>query len=81
MTKKQIADCAALAQSKDYPSAVDDTCLHGLALPEYRDGYANKNQIAYFMAYHCAQFNGGWDNAEFGNLAYLLKKKVTMIGS
>lgn len=78
MTKKQIAECAALAQSGNCPS-VDDSPLHGIALPDYREGYANKGQIARFLRYQCLQFNGGWDNAEFENLAYLLKRKVMMI--
>jgi len=79
MTIKQLALAVKIAQGPCPPA--DDTILHGICTPQFKlPVYATIETVAIFIRYHCLQFNGGWDNEGFNDIAHALKRKVLIVG-
>lgn len=78
MTTKQLQSAVKLA--REYCAPLDDTILHGICLESFQaPKYASIEVIAYFISHHCKQFNGGWDDSGFNDIAPALKRKVQIV--
>ncbi len=78
MTKTQYAAAIKIAQNEDL-SQIDDTPLHGCALPEFQPVFVAIEQVAKMIAHLGHQFNGGWDFEAVNDFYFVAKKKFTII--
>lgn len=67
------------AKSNRDLSHVDDSILHGCALPEFEPVVATIDQVARFVRWHALMLNGDWDSEQLTTLQTLFRRKVTMV--
>lgn len=78
MNKQEFSAAYALAASHADLSEVDDTVLHGCALPDFHSVTTNLQSVAKFLRWHCQYLNGQWDSEALTGMRELFRHKVTI---
>jgi hypothetical protein len=80
MTKNEFSEAVKLAKSDASLSNICDLHLHGCGLPEFQPVHTSLEAVAKLVRYQCAMLNGGWDERECNDLAYIAKRKFLIVG-
>jgi hypothetical protein len=80
MTAKEFKRAFDLAKSNADLSDVDDSVLHGCALPGFEPVTASIEAVAAFIRWQARYLNGRWNDAELTDLQNIFRRKVTMLG-
>lgn len=86
MTKAEFAAAFELAHADDVSwSDVDDSMLHGCALPDFQPVHTTLLSVARLIRWQClfmfrdAAGRQQWDAAELHSLALIAKRRFTLI--
>lgn len=79
MKAEQMRDVCLIAEGGQDLSEVDDSVLHGCALPGFKPVYATLEACAKLLRWQCLCLNGQWDSEAFNELCGIFRRKVTII--
>ena len=80
MTSQQVSQALTLARSEGFDSTgIDDSVLHGCALPGFKQVTTTIEVVAKFLAWHVFLINGNVDSEALNDLSNVLRHRVLVI--
>lgn len=78
MNAAQFRQCVTLAETADL-SQVDDTHLHGCALPDFQPVVTKIEPCAKMLHHVAMQFNGQWDTHAMNEFRDMARRKFLIV--